>query len=95
MTGENDVPDENAPTKDDLATNEPAEEVSEEVIDLDADDAMNTSSTAEINVDKLIAKMDTDESARSRELRQKLDALNEQGDDEFGSTYNFNIDDEL
>ena len=67
------------------------------VVDTDDDDVI-PDSTAEIEVDKLVAKIDSedaDEVARQREIREKMDALREQRDDKFGSTYNFDLDDDL
>lgn len=77
---------------------EATEEISEGNIDLSADDDVSDGSTAEIKVDELVAKLDSldsEETAHQREIRLKLEALQEQQDDEFGSTYNFNIDEDL
>ena len=66
-------------------------------IDLIADDD-DGESTEEINVDALVAKIDAtdaEEAARKREIRLKLEALRDQRDDEFGSTYNFDIDEKF
>ncbi len=104
MSGDIDEPGdkeqvENNLSEDDAPEDISADEVSAEDIDLTADDdIISDGSTAEIKVDELVAKIDSedpDEVARNRELRQKLDALDEQRDDEFGSTYNFNIDEDL
>ena len=76
----------------------PVEEDSDTDIDLTADDVIDGGSTAEIKVDALVAKIDSEDAeevARQREIRRKLDALDKGVDDEFGSTYNFNLDDEL
>ncbi len=62
------------------------------------DDTINDGSTAEIKVDALIAKIesgDADDAAHQREIRQKLEALQKNRDDDHGSTYNFNIDEDL
>lgn len=104
MSGDIDEPGdkeqvENNLSKDDAPEDISEDEISAEEIDLTADDdIISDGSTAELKVDELVAKIDSedpDEAARNRELRQKLDALNEQRDDEFGSTYNFNIDEDL
>lgn len=74
------------------------EDISDKDIDLTADDIIDGGSTAEIKVDALVAKIDSEDAeelARQREIRRKLDALNEGADDEFGSTYNFNLDEDL
>jgi len=92
MTRDNDVPD----TSEGLDA-ELTEDSSDDVIELLADDDAGDS-TEEINVDALVAKIDAtdaEESAHKREIRLKLEALNEQRDDEFGSTYNFDINDDL
>ena len=95
MSGDIDEPGD----KEQVENNLSDDEISAEDIDLTADDdIISDGSTAEIKVDELVAKIDSedpDEAARNRELRQKLDALNEQRDDEFGSTYNFNLDEDL
>lgn len=94
MSGDIDEPGDKQQVENNLSEDDAAED-----IDLTADgDIISDGSTAEIKVDELVAKIDSedpDEAARNRELRQKLDALNEQRDDEFGSTYNFNIDEDL
>ena len=103
MSGDIDEPADKEQVEDNLSEDDAPEDISEdeisaEEIDLTADDIISDGSTAEIKVDELVAKIDSedpDEAARNRELRQKLDALNEQRDDEFGSTYNFNIDEDL
>ncbi len=74
------------------------EKVSEEEFDLAEDAVLVDETFADTRVDALVAKIDstdTDESAHQREIRLKLEALNEQRDDELGSTYNFNLDDDL
>jgi len=99
MSGDIDEPGDKDQVEDNLSEDDAPEDISAEEIDLTADDdIISDGSTAEIKVDALVAKIDSedaDEAARHRETRQKLDALNEQRDDEFGSTYNFNLDDDL
>ena len=104
MSGDIDEPGDKEQVENNLSEDDAPEDISEdevsaEEIDLTADDdIISDGSTAEIKVDELVAKIDSedpDEAARNRELRQKLDALNEQRDDEFGSTYNFNLDEDL
>ena len=55
--------------------------------------------TSELNVDKLVADVEAlkgDAVARKQlEARKRLDDIALKGDDEFGSTYNFDIDDDL
>jgi hypothetical protein len=104
MSGDIDEPGDKEQVENNLSEDDAPEDISEdevsaEDIDLTADDdIISDGSTAEIKVDELVAKIDSedpDEAAHHREVRQKLDALDEQRDDEFGSTYNFNIDEDL
>lgn len=85
---------------------EPAEEGTEVVEDFDATVVMSEDSvaesleeTAEVNVEKLVADVEAlkrDETAKKQlEARKRLDEMDLEGDDEFGSTYNFNLDDDL
>jgi len=90
MTGDIDEPGDKDQVEDSLSE--------DDEIDLTVDDDIVDDSTAEVNVDALVAKIDSedpDEAAHHREVREKLDALAEQRDDKFGSTYNFNLDDDL
>lgn len=56
--------------------------------------------SVEINVEELIAKVEAGEGDAAEEeklIRRRLDALEEQRkiEEELGSTYNFNLDDDL
>ncbi|MEE8426033.1 MAG: hypothetical protein V3S15_02035 [Woeseiaceae bacterium] len=56
--------------------------------------------SVEINVDELIATIeagDSHETAREREVRHRLDQLqdDQESEKDLDSTYNFNLDDEL
>jgi hypothetical protein len=104
MSGDIDEPGDKEQVENNLSEDDAPEDISEdevsaEDIDLTADDdIISDGSTAEMKVDALVAKIDAedpDEAAHHREIRQKLDALDEQRDDEVGSTYNFNLDDDL
>jgi hypothetical protein len=70
--------------------------LSDDAIDDDDDD-----STAEVNVDKLVAdieRLKADTVMRKRlEARKRIDAMKDllDEDDVFSSTYNFNLDDDL
>jgi hypothetical protein len=93
MTGDIDTPGE-----EDQVEKIPAEDVSDEDVVLNTDVTDVGGSTAEIKVDELVAKIDltdAEEAARKREIQLKLDALNEGRDDDFGSTYNFDLDKDL
>lgn len=55
--------------------------------------------SVEINVEELIAKIETDDSdeaVKKREAHRKLEELNERrrAEEDIGSTYNINLDDE-
>ena len=83
--------------KEDLEENESDAEISADAID--EDDNVGDISV-EINVEELVAKLeatDSDDVARQREIRQRLDELEDQrkASEDLGSTYNFNLDDEL
>ena len=98
MSGAIDEPGDKDQVEDVLTEDEATEDTSEVEIDLTTDDEIAVDSTAELKVDALVAKIDAedpDEAAHHREVRQKLEALDEGRDDEFGSTYNFNIDEDL
>ena len=74
------------------------EDASEEEFDLAEDAVIVDETIADTRVNKIVADIDStdgDEAAHQREIRQKLEALDEQRDDEHGSTYNFNLDDDL
>ena len=93
MTGDIDEPG-----NDDQVEDSSTEEIRDEDIVLSTDDDVVGYSTAEIKVDELVAKIDAtdaEDAARQREIKEKLEALNDQRDDEFGSTYNFDIDKDL
>jgi len=63
--------------------------------DLDEDD---NDISLEINVDKLVAKIDADnDAAHKKEVHRRLEELEEKRriEEELDSTYNFNLDDEL
>ena len=98
MTGDIDEPGDKDQVEDSLSEDETPEDISDDEIDLTVDDDIVDGSTVEVNVDALVAKIDSEdpvEAAHHREVREKLEALAEQRDDEFGSTYNFNLDDDL
>ncbi|MCK5324697.1 MAG: hypothetical protein KAJ57_01760 [Woeseiaceae bacterium] len=56
--------------------------------------------SVEINVEELVAKLEAtgdDDGPEKREIRHRLDELEERrkSDEDLGSTYNFNLDDDL
>ena len=73
----------------------------ETVVLTDVDDDVELSETvANLNVDALVKKIeesDSEELAKKREAKKRLEELQEKlnKDDEFGSTYTFDLDDDL
>ena len=54
--------------------------------------------SVEINVEELVAKIesaDDDETGRKREIKKRLEELRDEQEAELDSTYNFNLDDEI
>ena len=71
------------------------------VLSEDADDIDTVGDfTAELDVEKLVEKIESGEAdgeAKEKEVHRRLEELNEQRqvDEELDSTYNFNIDEDL
>jgi hypothetical protein len=98
MIDDRDEPGDEDQVEDNISEDEALESDSDENIDLTVEDDIVGESTAEIKVDKLVAKIDSEggeEAAHHREVREKIEELSEQSDDELGGTYNFNIDEDL
>ncbi len=67
-----------------------------EVADIGTETIVST--TAEFKVDEIVAKIDKadpDEVAHKREVRKRLEEIEEERDEAADSTFNFNLDDEL
>ena len=85
---------------DEAASEETAEVAPEDTVVMDADVFESSGeSTAEVKVDELIAKIESDESdeaRRKREAHRKLEELNEKRtvEKDLDSTYNFNLDED-
>ena len=67
--------------------------------EVDVDDGMSET-VVDLNVEAMVAKIenaDKSELAKKREAKKRLEQLKEQldGDDKFGSTYAFDLDDDL
>jgi len=81
-------------------TGEETDDVVED-IELDDDVIDNVGDiSVEINVEELVAKIesdDGDEEIEKKEVHRRMEALNEQRqeDEELNSTFNFNLDDDL
>lgn len=68
--------------------------------DVDDDDVDLSETVANLNVDVLVKKIeesDSEELAKKRAAKKRLEELQEKlnEDDEFGSTYAFDLDDDL
>ena len=83
------------------ADDEVVEDTESTVVMSDDDDSDDDDSSAEINVDKLVAdieRLKADAVMKKRlEARKRIDAMKDElyEDDVFGSTYNFDLDDDL
>lgn len=87
---------------DDIAADDDvAEDTEATVVMSDEDDSDDVDSSAEINVDKLVAdieRLKADVVMKKRlEARKRIDAMKDDlyEDDVFASTYNFDLDDDL
>ena len=92
--------------KDDIPVDELDDDIEDEDVDddddveeIDDDDNIGDISV-EINVEELVAKLeatDSDDVARKREIRRRLDELEEmrRSGEDLDSTFNFNLDDDL
>lgn len=96
MTIENGVKVPAADIDDDLDD----DDVDDTNIDIDDDDVDVDGATAEINVDELVAKIDStdkEDIEHRREVRRRLEQIREarEAAAELDSTFNFNLDDDL
>jgi hypothetical protein len=67
------------------------------VITEDDDDIVSGDSTVEMDIEKLVAKLDASDEEdvhRRAEIRRKLEDLREQREQELDSTFNFKFDDD-
>ena len=92
------VDSENVDTFEEIDTVEKVDSVEEIDTVGDADNVGDIS--VEINVEELVAKVeaaDGDDVSRNAEIKKRLDEMEDQldKDDAFGSTYNFDIDEDL
>ena len=83
----------------DVEEEKPVEDsFAETVILTEVDEEPVGDSSVELNVEKLVAKIeatDEEEVHRKAEIRHKLEELQEQQDKEQDSTYNFNLDEDV
>ena len=64
----------------------------------DDEDDVSGDSTVEIDIERLVAKLeasDKDDVHRRAEIRRKLEDLREQRQQELDGTFNFNLDDDV
>ncbi len=62
-----------------------------------ADDAVSGDTTVEIDIERLVAKLDASDSEdvhRKAEMRHKLEELREKREQELDSTFNINLDED-
>lgn len=95
MTGEIEEPgDKDEEDEEDEAVSEAVAD-GDIVVDTDIDNVGDLS--VEINVEELVAEIestDAMESVEKAKVRKKLDEIREEHEDELDSTYNFDLDDE-
>lgn len=75
---------------------ETSEEAEDAMPDIGGDTMIDV--TAELKVDELVAKIDSadpDEAAHAREVRQRVEELQEKQDKELDSTFNINLDEDV
>lgn len=68
------------------------------VMQTDDDDIPTVGDTAEVNVEELVAKIDSgnaDDLERRKAVKKKLEELQEEIGDNLDGTYNINLDDDL
>ncbi|MGB5257598.1 MAG: hypothetical protein WBN07_10760 [Woeseiaceae bacterium] len=91
MNGKNDDLD------DDLDDDSSEDLTSTVVISEDDDDDVDGDTTIEMDIERLVAKLDASDSEdvhRRAEIRRRLEELREQREAELDSTFNFNLDDD-
>ena len=74
---------------------ETSEEAADAMPDIGGDTMIDV--TAELKVDELVAKIDSvdpDEAAHAREVRRRVEELQEKQDKELDSTFNINLDED-
>lgn len=71
--------------------------LTETVVLTEVDEDAAGDSTIEMNIEKLVKKLDagdSDDAHRKAEIRHKVEDLREQREQELDSTFNFNMDDD-
>lgn len=96
MNGKNDDIDD---IDDDLEDDSSDDTLTSTVVisDDDDDDDLSGDSTIEMDIERLVAKLDASDSEdvhRRAEIRRRLEELRELREQELDSTFNFNLDDD-
>jgi len=97
MNGDNKNPDPDGvddTSEEEAVETEPTD--SDSIPDIGGDTMVDV--TAQIKVEKLVAKIDSldpDEVAHEREVRKRLEELQEKKDKDLDSTFNFNMDEDI
>ncbi|MDH3747156.1 MAG: hypothetical protein OER97_03030 [Gammaproteobacteria bacterium] len=95
---------ENAKDPDEIDDNVNSDGVGEDTVVIDSDDDEFVDNvgdlSVELNVEELVAKLeatDSEDSGRQREIKRRLEEKREQCESEkdLGSTYNFNLDEDI
>ena len=87
---------ENDTEKDDFVEDDGMQETV--VMETDGVDIETVGDTAEVNVEELVAKIDSGNSSdleRRKAVKKKLEKLQEEIGDDLDGTYNINLDDDL
>ena len=74
---------------------ETSEDTADQMPDIGGDTMIDV--TAELKVEELVAKIDSvdpDEAAHAREVRKRLEELQEKQDKDLDSTFNINLDED-
>ena len=96
MNGENGDGEKPDDADEDIELQTEPDDIAMSEVDEDVDNVGDIS--VEINVDELVAKIESDidaDSEHKREVRRRLDELNEEHDQDDEGTYNFDLDDDL
>jgi hypothetical protein len=96
MIGDNGKQDETEVEENDDEILEDDEASEDEMPDIGGDTLVDVS--GQLQVEELVAKLergDPDEVAHRREVRRRLDEINERRSQDLDSTFNFDLDDDL
>ncbi len=95
---DNDVLDDVSSDDDDVLDDASSDaSLTETVVLTEVDDDADGDTTIEMDIEKLVAKLDasdSDDVHHKAEIRRRLEELREQREKELDSTFNFNMDDD-